>query len=130
MGSAATPLKPARDTNFELIVLNASQHHKPLDIQVHIDGRLAVDEAFSSEAPASSPIMGIPPHKRFQFQLTPGSHSLRATSKTAATSREERFDIADKHWALVGYDYWSDGGTRPAPGQFEFQIQSTPIRFQ
>ena len=108
--------------NFELVVLNASPEQRVVDIQVHLDGRLEVDETFSSEGDPL--IQGPPPHRRFQFRLTPGSHTLKATSRAGGATLERRFEVTERHWALLGYAY----GT--APGTFAWQLQATPLLFE
>lgn len=107
--------------NFELVVLNASPELRAVDIQVQLDGRPAVDETFSSEG--NPLVQGIPPHRRFQFKLAPGPHTLKATSRAGGATLERRFEVTDRHWALLGYAY----GT---PHAFAWQLQSTPLLFE
>ncbi len=121
-----------QDANFVLLVLNASQKTRSVDIQVRIDGKLAVDEPFSNEV--SDPLMlSIPPHRVFRFRLAPGPHTLAASTTVGKASVDERFELtpdADKRWALLGYDYWSGSAPQPPPGQFEFHVQDKPIYFE
>ena len=118
------PRAPAQveGANFELVVLNASPERRAVDIQVHLDGRLEVDQTFSSEGDPL--IQGPPPHRRFQFRLAPGPHTLEATSRAGGATLERRFDLTDRHWALLGYAY----GT--GPHTFAWQLQATPILFE
>jgi hypothetical protein len=117
------------NANFVLYVLNSSRKSKDVDIQVFVDGKLEVDKSFSSE-PQGPVLIHLPPHEVFRFRLAPGSHTLKASSSAGAATLEQHFEIKDKHWALIGYEYWAGTGHPPPPGQFEFTIQETPIRFQ
>ena len=119
-----------QDANFVLIVLSASQTVRNVDIQVHIDGKRVVDEAFSSEA-KEAPRLSIPPHKAFQFRLAPGTHTLTASTTAGKASLEERFELtADKRWALLGYESSSGTASQPPSGRFTLTLQDTPIYFQ
>ncbi len=124
--SQATPEQrpPAQveGANFELVVLNASPERRAVDIQVYLDGRLEVDQTFSSEGDLL--IQGIPPHQRFQFRLAPGLHTLKDTSRAGGATLERRFEVTERHWALLGYAY----GT--GPHTFAWQLQATPILFE
>jgi hypothetical protein len=111
----------AEGASFELVVLNASRERPSVDIQVLIDGKLEVDQTFSSEPDPL--VQGIPPHRRFQLELTPGLHTLKATSRAGGTTLEQRFEVTGRTWALLGYAY-------EAPHRFAWQLQRTPILFQ
>lgn len=131
LSSVAPPTStaPGQDgrVNLVLHVLNSSNKLGSIGIKVYIDGKLEIDDNFES---TGSTLISIPPHKTFQFHLGQGTHTIRAVSVAGDAVLEEQFEIADKRWALIGYEYWSGTGTETPPKHFEFVIQDDPIRFQ
>ncbi len=107
------------DGNFVLYVSNQSFDITPVDITIHIDGKLAV----SSDFEVGSQHNWI----KYIFELAPGSHTLVALSEIGVTEMAEEIEITDEPvWAVVNFWYDSDTDDESA---FTFQIQNEPIYF-
>lgn len=124
--SGSTPTK-GEEANFVLHVLNSSEERNSVDIQVFIDDILFLSDNFSS---INEGIISIIPHKTYQFQLEEGRHTIKAVSQTGEATFKATFDMVDKHWAIIGYEYWSGTGRETSTKEFEFVIQDKPIYFQ
>jgi hypothetical protein len=116
------------DANFVLFVINASQSSRNVDIQVHIDGKLQINETFSSEQ--EEPKISISRHKVFYFRLPPGTHTLKASLASGGGILEERVELNGKRWALLMYGDESAPPSQPPPQPFKLTIQDTPIYFE
>jgi hypothetical protein len=116
------------DANFVLFVLNSSQSSRNVGIQVHIDGKLEIDETFSSEK--GKPNSSIARHKVFYFRLPPGTHTLKASLASGGSTLEERVELNGKRWALLMYGDESTPPSQPPPHPFKMTIQDTPIYFE
>jgi hypothetical protein len=131
VGAPAAPVQPTPSTsanpNLILTVLNASREKASVDIQVFIDGKPVLEDNLTNSNPA---MPSIPPRRMVELELAPGVHKLKAVSQAGAASLEQDFTISGKHWALLGYEYWSGTGTPTAPGHFAFEYQNKPILFQ
>ncbi|TET31589.1 MAG: hypothetical protein E3J72_22000 [Planctomycetota bacterium] len=85
------------DGNFALQVSNQSFAIDPVDIEIRIDGRLAVRDDFCVDDQHS--------RVRFTFNIKPGRHKIEAVSKKGEAKFEKEFEITKKrHWAVI--DYW------------------------
>ncbi|MDH4240726.1 MAG: hypothetical protein OEW48_14295 [Phycisphaerae bacterium] len=110
--------------NFTLYVSNQSFAISPVDITIHIDGKKAVDRKF--DVGNQHNWIG------HSFSLSKGEHKLVAVSKKGSARFEGKFEIKDKHWAVIDYCYYPDTsrGSGPTPKKFSFNIQDKPIYFQ
>ena len=120
--AAQDRLTPKADGNFILHVSNQSAAISPVDIEIRIDGRLAVKGEFHYKDGHH--------WQQYQFQTSAGEHILTATSEKGHANFEERFSIKDKHWAVVNY-FGSPGkkmGVKVEP-IFTFLIGDEPIYF-
>lgn len=123
-GQGAEPVFP-QDPNGNLVLYVSNQSYAitPVDITVHIDGKMAIQNDFD--------VGGQHRWVQHVFRVTPGEHTLKVVSRKGKASLETRFDLKDKHWAVVYYGYYpkATGGTGPTPKSFSFQIEDKPIGF-
>ncbi len=116
------------DGNFVLYVSNQSFAITPVDIEIDIDGKHAIQDEFDVTGNS------VPQHNwiRFIFRLSPGTHKIRASSKHGEARIKEGFRVEAKHWAVLEYWYYPtiEGGTGPTPKSFTFHIQNTPVHFE
>lgn len=116
------------DANFVLFVLNASRSSRNVGIRVYIDGKLEIDEVFSSEQ--EEPNSSIARHKAFYFRLPSGTHILKASLASGEGGLEERIEFNGKRWALLMYGDESAPPSQPPPHPFKLIIRDTPIYFE
>ena len=119
-------LEQNENANFILYVLNTGEI-SPIDIKVYIDDDLKLDADFENE---NAGIVSIPPHRTLYLALGEGIHTIKAISTAGETVLEQEFEIVDKHWAILGYEYWWGIGEELPPKHFEFTIRTDPIYFQ
>ena len=114
------------DGNFTLYVSDTSTVVNRLDIQIMIDGKVAVARYFDVR-----PRMHSRP-KRFVLSLPKGDHTIEMRSDQECVSLKESLTVSDKHWARVTFWRYPEGnyGPLPAPKGFSFQIGDEPIIFQ
>jgi diguanylate cyclase (GGDEF)-like protein len=122
--------KPGRDTgkipdsnnhscDFTLIVSNMCSRSFPVDITIHIDGELFVDDIFETGIQNT--------WKPFHFNLTRGSHTIQAKSSKGNASLIEEFKIKSEHWASIEY-HTDDQGARPLSGILSFHMHDVPLK--
>jgi hypothetical protein len=86
-------ISPVEHGNFVLYVENESWQITPVDIQVYIDGRRAVAQAF--------PFNTWQGMNRFEFLVEEGKHTLRATSSYARDGQSVDFIRSSTPYAVV-----------------------------
>ena len=86
-----------------------------------------IDADFENE---STGIISITPHITLYLQLEKGIHTIKAISTAGEAIFEQEFEIVDKHWAILGYEYWWGIGEETPPKHFEFIIRTDPIYFE
>ena len=117
-----TELPTTDDGNFTLYVSNQSFDIDPVDIDIRIDGRLAVSDEFYVEGQHS--------WHTFKFALGTGSHRITARSDLGAAALDESFLVEGDHWAVVDFWYYGPSHYEPTPQQFSFLISDEPIYFE
>jgi hypothetical protein len=110
----AIEVQTTEEGNFILYVSDQSAVITPVDIQVHIDNHLAVDDTFVAE--------DFHNWIEYRFQLEQGRHTITAISKKGNAVLEEDFEVVGTHWAVI--DFWSD-----PKKHFSFDIKDEPIYF-
>ena len=119
-------LEQNENANFIVHVLNSGEIN-PIDIKVYVDDDLKIDADFENE---STGIISITPHITLYLQLEKGIHTIKAISTAGEAIFEQEFEIVDKHWAILGYEYWWGIGEETPPKHFEFIIRTDPIYFE
>jgi hypothetical protein len=120
----APPQARPDDPRFTLLVSNQSSTLPQVDIQVRIDGRRVVDEAFALG-------MGHTV-KSYEFRLSQGSHEIQATAHDGAATYRGSIDVQAELWgALLFWRSPKDGARLGDQGPaFTFQTQDSPIRLR
>ncbi len=72
----------------------------------------------------------IPPHITIALQLDKGTHTIKAISIEGEAIFKRQFEVIDKHWAVLGYEYWPGIGEETPPKHFGFMIQTDLLIFQ
>ena len=106
-------INQVKDGNFVLYVSNQNPAIRLVDIKVYIDGKVAVDQEFS----VGNQDAWIP----FSFNLSQGSHEIKAESVKGESDLKEKFKTTGKNWAVVEY---------LDSKQFTFDISDKPIDFE
>ena len=107
------------DGNFVLYVSNQSYAITPVDITIHIDGKLAVSSDFEVHNQHN--------WIEYIFDLRLGTHTLVASSETGKAEMIDEFVVSDGSvWAVVDFWYYPDSDSE---NHFTIQIQSEPIYF-
>jgi hypothetical protein len=114
------------DGDFTLYVSGTSTVINRVDIQIMIDGKVAVARYFDVR-----PRMHSRP-KRFVLSLPEGDHTIEMRSDQESVHLKESFTVSDRHWARVSFWRFPEDnyGQHPAPKGFSFQIQDEPVIFQ
>jgi hypothetical protein len=119
------PIKSALEStngNFELFVSNQSFATTPIDIRVSIDGTPVVQRYFD--------VGNQHNWRKFGFSLSPGEHSIMATSVKGKATIETNFSLGNRRCSAI-LDYWyypkNDGDT---PRQLSFQFEEGTPLFQ
>jgi hypothetical protein len=117
-------LSQTSNGNFVLYVSNQSFAINPVDINIFIDRKRAVQGEFDVD--------GQHNWIKYVFRLSTGMHSLQAVSQKGATFMIESFHIKRKHWAVIDYWYYpsNEGGAGPTPKHLSFRIQDEEIKFE
>ena len=117
------PKETDPDVTLVLRAMNTSRERPSIDLEVTIDGVVAVRDRLSSEGKKG---FSIPPSKTFPLRLSAGKHRLHAASSEASASLDREFEILKKkHWALLSYEPGPDKVYR-----FAWTFQEEPIYFQ
>jgi len=119
-GAPQQHLPKTSSPSFTLYVSNQSLDKQLVDIQVFIDGQLAVSGDFSvfqahdEEGCGGAP---LPQHNwyEFGFNLTPGPHSITVLSADSTTTLETSNN--GMRWGVL--DFWYDA-TTDEPEHFNF----------
>jgi hypothetical protein len=107
--------EPAGTANVVLYVSNQSFEQSSVDIAIELDGRVAVDGDFAVEDQHN--------WVEYRLELTPGRHTLSATSDAGGASLTRSFVVRGSTWAVVNYWCCDD---RP---HFTFDVSRTPVAF-
>ncbi|HTE50011.1 MAG TPA: hypothetical protein VK698_04005 [Kofleriaceae bacterium] len=109
--------------NFVLYVSNQSFDLDPVDIEVRLDGELAVEGDFLVEGQHS--------WHTFDFELAPGSHELRAVTRAGETVLSETVEIADRErYGVLDFWYYPPGSSsEPYGPAFSFDLFDEPPVF-
>jgi len=116
------------DGNFVLYVSNQSGDINPVDIRVHIDGKLAVDRTFDVAGGRGFQHNWI----RFQFALDAGKHTLSVVTVKGGSALAKEFEIGKRKWAVINFFTGPvRGESLDTPtGRFTFDMQDTPMLFE
>jgi len=110
------------DGNFVFYVSNQSVAEPKVDIQVLIDGKIAINHNFR----VSNHHNWI----KFVFDLPQGIHTLKAVSSKGKAQLETEFVVGKQNWAVL--DYWYSPKNQDkdrAKRRFSFHNQEEPITF-
>jgi hypothetical protein len=109
--------------NFHLYISNQSFAISPVDIRVFIDGELVTKGLFDVGSQHTV--------RTFVLELQPGQHKIVAKSSKGRAKLEQTFEVGDKLWASLAYWYYPkpEGGVRPSPRHFSFDVKDEPIYF-
>ena len=104
------PKSPA----LTVLVSNQSFELPTVDVRVEIDDKLAITGDFD----VGSQHTWVP----FDFDLAPGTHTLKVTTETGDVSLEKTFVMDDRKWIVLNFWYYPAGSTEPTPEHFSFDI--------
>jgi len=96
---------PQLVNNFILTVSNQSFDIDPVDIVVMIDNKTVIDKEFLVKFQHN--------YQTFEFDLTPGTHTLYAESLEGKYTLKEEFTIVKELWASLDFEYYEDDETLP-----------------
>jgi hypothetical protein len=108
-----TPPKP-----FLLYVCNQSMVISPIDILVEIDGEVVVQDEFEVGRQMN--------WKIFELMLSPGKHTIAASSKKGEAKLAQEFTITREHGASVQYWYYPESHRFATPRHFRFALMTDP----
>jgi len=111
-------LEQTTDGNFTLYVSNQSPTRSPIDIELRLDGKLALTDRLYKDDDN---------RQQYKFQLSQGKHVMTAFSKKGQTKIEQEFFIEDNHWAVVNYYYHRTQRAVKVYPLFTFCIENKPI---
>ncbi|KPJ97877.1 MAG: hypothetical protein AMK71_12315 [Nitrospira bacterium SG8_35_4] len=111
-----------KNSNFTLIVSNMCSTNCPVDIKIHIDGELVVDDTFETGLQNG--------WKPFHFKLAGGKHSIKAKSVKGKATLMQEFEIRKDHWASMEYrkDNESGSAARSISGILTFHMHDVPVK--
>lgn len=104
---------------FTLYVSNQSFDRDLVDMQVEIDGRLAVSGKFDVGSQHS--------WHPFAFGLTPGVHQISVTSKNVSETLSTTVTVEPNHFGVL--DYWYEASDNE-PAHFSFFASETKPGFE
>lgn len=109
--------------NFHLYISNQSFAVSLVDIKVFIDGKLVVNGSFEVGSQHN--------YQLFVLKLSSGRHKIVAESSKGHARLEQIFDVNDRPWATLTYWFYpkAEGGAKPCPPQFKFDLSKEPIYF-
>ncbi len=105
--------------NVFFYVSNQSFDIDPVDIQINIDDKVAINQDFYVE--------GQHNWIEFIYLLSPGTHKLSITSIKGEATFEEEFEIVDNHWIVI--DFWYYPNSFSIDEHFTFLISDEPVGF-
>lgn len=131
-GSPKQHMPAADQPTFTLFVSNQSLDRSLVDIQVYIDGELAVSGDFNvfsghdGEGCGGAP---LPQHNwyEFDFALPAGAHQITVASEDVAATLDASVGIDARKYGVL--DYWYDA-TTDEPEHFGFFDSVEPPAFQ
>ncbi len=95
------PEAPSGALPFHLYVSNQSFEIDPADIDIYVDGVHVVTGGFRVESQHN--------WVKFDFELAPGEHALRATSRSNNVDTTATFSASEKPWGVVNFWYYPAG---------------------
>jgi hypothetical protein len=121
------PAVSADRANFLLWVSNQSFDIDPVDIEVRLDGQLAVTGEFLVEGQHS--------WHEFAFRLAPGNHTLSAASRAGGANVSQMIDTTFPTYGALDFWYYAPGsveeyGVEPTRPQFSFYLSDEPPQFE
>lgn len=119
--SQQPPAVLAGDANLTLYVSNQSFDIDPVDIQIEIDGKLAVSGDFLVEGQHS--------WHQFPFALPPGEHQLRLSS-SQGPERTASITIDDPRYAVINFWFYSENHYEPYGPEISLDVYEEPPQFQ
>ncbi|MCI0694889.1 hypothetical protein L0337_23135 [candidate division KSB1 bacterium] len=113
-------LEQTTNSNFTLYVSNQSSARSTIDIELRLDGKLALKDRFHKDDEHN--------WQQYKFRLSKGKHVLTAFSKNGQAKIEQEFLIEDNHWAVVNY-YYSHRTKKAVKVYplFTFRMENKPI---
>ena len=105
--------------NFVLYVSNQSFESTPVDIEILLDGQVIVRRNFK--------VGNQHEYYTYGFNLSEGSHTIKAKSVTGEVSFEQEFMINKKKWAVLEYWYSTGGGSDTVPRRFTWAMLDQPF---
>ena len=105
--------RPSTPT-LTVLVSNQSFDLPTVDISIEIDGELAISGDFEVEGQHT----WVP----FDFDLSPGNHSMKIVSDAGETTLEKAFVMDERKWIVVNFWYYEAGSPEPTPQQFSFHL--------
>jgi hypothetical protein len=118
---------PAGST-FTLYVSNQSLDRGLVDMQVSIDGQLAVSGDFSVFS-GGAECGGLPQHNWYEFKLAvpAGAHQITVISNDVVETFQTSFSINPDHFGVLAY--WYDA-TTDEPAHFGWDAMATQPGFE
>lgn len=117
---------------FTLYVSNQSLDASLVDIQVHVDGELAVSGDFNTFAGHDGEGCGGAPIAQhnwyeFRFALPAGAHEITVASEDVAATLVTTVTLDPHHYGVL--DFWYDA-TTDEPARFDFVASAEQPAFQ
>lgn len=112
-------LKDDPNVNFILTINSLNHRMNPVDVTVHVDDALLIDEEFSADV------------RQFEFILPKGAHKILVKSEKGQARVEKQFEITNIHWANIQYAKPAEDAPRrkPTPTHFTVDIQAEAFPF-
>ena len=93
-------ITPVEHGNFVLYVTNQSVNVPLVDVEVYIDGRLAVNQGFETHSGHT--------FIRFEYNIEAGTHTIRVRSKYVPEFQSKDFTLSTTPFVVVAF--WSSPG--------------------
>jgi hypothetical protein len=119
-------LENYKTENLTLYVSDQSEIISPVDITIHIDGKLVVQGNFNFSSSFDGVTFGGHINIPYQLSLKDGTHKIDVESIGGNATLEREFEINGQEYAIV--DYWYDPTTAPQK-HFDFEIGDEPPGF-